>query len=134
MASHPGKFRLVHRDFPMDHTGNPIVREPYHIGSGKMAILSLYASEKGRFWQINDMLYRIDKQKGNFNIREMAATTGFDVTEFAASARDLSLRQKLSADIRDGIRLGVTGTPGYLIDGKVYVGHIPANIIDSVRN
>jgi protein-disulfide isomerase len=133
MAGHPGKIKLIHRNFPMDHTVNPMVKEPYHVGSGKMALLSLYAAEKGKFWQINDMLYRIDKQKGHFNIREMAAAAGFDVTEFAASARDLSLREKLRTDIRDGIRLGVTGTPGYLIDGKVYVGHIPASILDPVR-
>ncbi len=83
MASHPGRLRLIHRNFPMDHVYNPMVKEPYHIGSGKMALLSLYAAEKEKFWKINDMLYHIDKQEGHFNIREMATAAGFDVIEFA---------------------------------------------------
>ena len=134
MASHPGRLRLIHRNFPMDHVHNPMVKEPYHIGSGKMALLALYAAEKGNFWKINDMLYHIDKQEGHFNIREMATAAGFDVVEFAASASDRSLRQKLRADIRDGIQLGITATPGYLINGKLFVGHIPPDIIRVLRD
>ena len=62
----------------------------------------------------------------------MAKIAGFDVMEFAGSVNDRTLQDKLSADIREGIRLGITGTPGYLIDGKVYIGHIPADIINAV--
>ena len=134
MASHPGRLRLIHRNFPMDHVYNPMIKEPYHIGSGKMALLALYAAEKGNFWKINDMLYHIDKQEGHFNIREMATTAGFDVIEFAASASDRSLRQKLRADIRDGIQLGITATPGYLINDKLFVGHIPPDIIRVLKD
>ncbi len=134
VASHPGKLRLIHRNFPMDHAYNPMIKESYHIGSGKMALLSLYAAQKGKFWEINDMLYHIDKQEGHFNIREMAAAAGFDVIEYAASARDRSLRQKLMADIRDGIQLGITATPGYLVNGILFVGHIPPDIIHVLRD
>jgi uncharacterized membrane protein/protein-disulfide isomerase len=134
VASHPGKLRLIHRNFPMDHAYNPMIKEPYHIGSGKMALLSLYAAQKGKFWKINDMLYHIDKQEGHFNIREMATAAGFDVIEFAASARDRSLRQKLRVDIRDGIQLGITATPGYLVNGMLFVGHIPPDIIRVLKD
>jgi uncharacterized membrane protein len=132
MASHPGTIRLIHRNFPMDHIYNPMVKEPYHIGSGKMALLSLYANKHDKFWEISDFLFNTDMQKGHFNIREMAKAAGFDVIEFASSVNDRTLQQKLRADIREGIRLGITGTPGYLIDGKVYVGYIPADIINAV--
>ncbi|MFC1877952.1 thioredoxin domain-containing protein, partial [Thermodesulfobacteriota bacterium] len=132
MATHPGKLRLVHRNFPMDHAYNFIVKEPYHIGAGKMALLSLYAAKKQKFWEINDFLFNIDKQKGYFNIREMAKLVGFDVIEFAGSVNDPTLQYKLKTDIRDAIRLGITGTPGYLIDGRLYIGHIPADIINAI--
>ena len=97
-----------------------------------MALLSLYAVKKGLFWKINDMLYHVDKQEGHFNIRKMATAAGFDVIEFAASPRDRSLRLKLRADIRDGIQLGITATPSYLINGMLFVGHIPPDIIHAV--
>ena len=53
--------------------------------------------------------------------------------EFANSVNDRVLQQKLRADILEGIRLGINGTPGYLIDGKIYVGHVQADIINSLR-
>ena len=40
----------------------------------------------------------------------------------------------LSRDIRDGLRIGVTGTPSYLIDGKLYVSNIPSNVLSRVMN
>ena len=134
IATHPGELRLVHRNFPMDHAYNPIVKEPYHVGAGKMALLSLYAAKNQKFWEINDFLFNINKQEGHFNIREMAKLAGFDVIEFAGSINDPALQHNLKTDIRDGIRLGVTGTPGYLINGKIYIGHIPAEIINAFLN
>ncbi len=133
MASHPDTIRLIHRNFPMDHIYNPMVKEPYHIGAGKMALLSLYAVKYDKFWEISDFLFNIDTQNGHFNIREMARVGGFDVMEFAGSVNDRTLQQKLRADILEGIRLGINATPGYQIDGKIYVGHVPADIINLLR-
>jgi len=32
-------------------------------------------------------------------------------------------------DIRDGLKLGITGTPAFVIDGKAYLGQLPPEII-----
>jgi predicted DsbA family dithiol-disulfide isomerase len=133
MTRHPDTIRLIHRNFPMDHKYNPMVKEPYHIGAGKMALLSLYAINHGKFWEISDFLFNIDTQNGHFNIKEMAGIAGFDVLDFANSINDRTLQQKLRADILEAIRLGINATPGYLIDGKIYVGHVPADIINLLR-
>ena len=132
MGSYPGKLRLVHRHFPMDHRVNPIVKEPFHVGSGDMALLSLYAAEKNNFWIINDMLFTIDTTKGHFNIREMAKHAGFDVPDFARALNDMRLKRKLRADILEGIELGIRATPAYIINGKVLIGYVPAEIIKPI--
>jgi protein-disulfide isomerase len=41
-------------------------------------------------------------------------------------------RRHLLRDIRDGMKLGVVGTPSYLINGRVYEGHIPEEILKSL--
>ena len=133
VSQYPDKLRLVHRHFPMDHIYNPIVKEPFHIGSGKMALLSLYAAERNKFWKINDLLFNIDIQRGHFNIREIAKTAEFDVIDFAGSVNNPILQRRLRVEIKDGIKLGLTGTPGYVINGKVYIGHLPADIMNAVR-
>jgi len=132
VSRHPDKLRLVHRHFPMDHTINPIVKQPFHVGSAKMSLLSIYAAQKNKFWLINDMLFNTDATDGNFNVRKMAKAAEFDVYEFAAAVKNPFLRNNLKKDIREGIELGIFGTPGYLIDGQVYAGHVPPEIIRQI--
>jgi protein-disulfide isomerase len=80
------------------------------------------------------MLFDIDKQKGLFNIRGMAKIAGFDVIEFAGAINDKALQRKLRADISGGNKLGITGTPGYVINGKVYIGQVPPEIINVLKD
>jgi len=128
ISTYPGKIRLVHRNLPMDHVYNPLVKEPFHVGSGKMALFSLFAAERDAFWEFSDMLYNVDTLEGHFNLRLMAKTAGFEVEQLARAVKDRRLLRKLKIDIRDGLKLGITGTPGYLIDGEVYMGNVPAEI------
>ena len=58
VAQHPDKIRLVHRNYPLDHELNPIVvSQPYHVGSGKMALVANAAGISGKFWEMNDLLF-----------------------------------------------------------------------------
>ena len=49
VARYPDKIRLVHRNYPMDHEFNPMVKEPFHVGAGKMALLAIHAAASGSF-------------------------------------------------------------------------------------
>jgi hypothetical protein len=80
IEKNPDKIRLVHRHFPMDHEYNFIVNHPFHVGSGKMALLAVHV------------------------------------------------------DVWQGMKLRMTGTPSFLIDGKVYQGRIPPDIFKKVLN
>jgi protein-disulfide isomerase/uncharacterized membrane protein len=130
IADNPGRIRLVHRHFPMDHHVNPIVRTPFHVGSGKLAKMALFALEKGKFWEINDRLFNLDLGKETLNLRQIAADVGLDVVALAASVDHPYIKARLSQDIREGMKWGMTGTPGFVIDGKLYSGQIPAHLLE----
>jgi uncharacterized membrane protein/protein-disulfide isomerase len=134
VARHPEKIRLVHRSYPMDHEVNFIVTEPFHIGSGKLSLISIYAAKVGKFWEMNDMLYRMSRVGGAINLREIAAATGMDPRELAAAIQDPVLKKKLEIDIRYGMKLRIFGTPSYVINGNVYQGFIPSEIISVTIN
>jgi protein-disulfide isomerase len=116
----------------MDHRYNPLVKEPFHIGSGDMALLSIYAAKEGKFWEMNDMLFDTDISGEKINIRELAEKTGLDADKLTASILDNNIRRNLWFDIRDGLKAGITGTPAYMINGKFYLGEIPADILKKV--
>jgi len=133
ITEHPGRIKLIHHHYPMDHEFNSVVvPEPFHVGSGKMSMIAIYAASKGKFWEMNDALYQMGRDKKPFNTRTLAETTGFSGGELAAATQHPQIREFLSHDIRQGMKLGITGTPTYVIDGKVYEGSIPREILEKI--
>jgi protein-disulfide isomerase/uncharacterized membrane protein len=132
MVKYPGKLRLVHRHFPMDHTVNPMVRQPLHSGSGKLAMLTYYAATENKFWQLSDLLFSIARTKQEINVEFLANETGLSASELKRALTDPVNLVKLNTDIQEGLHLGVAGTPSFVINGSVYQGHIPANIIRKI--
>lgn len=131
---HANSLRLVHHNYPMDHLVNPLVQKPFHVGAGYMALLAIYAAEKGKFWEANDELFRqvrLGKEEG-LNIKELANKTGLPVQSLQTALRDVTLQNKLFIDIRQGMQLGITGTPAFVIDGQVYMGAIPMDILEKL--
>ena len=133
MAAHPGKIKLIHHNYPMDHEFNSVVvPEPFHVGSGKMAMIGIYAALNHKFLEMNDALYAMGREKEPFNTRPLAAKTGLSSGELAAATQNTRIRAMLTNDIRKGMLLGITGTPTFVIDGKVYQGSIPADILERI--
>jgi protein-disulfide isomerase len=115
----------------MDHEfNNIVVPEPFHIGSGKMAMLGIYAAWKNNFWQMNDALYAFGRAKKSFSTRTLAESTGFSASELTAALQDTQIRALLLHDIRKGMKLHITATPSFVIDGKVHQGSIPSEILE----
>jgi protein-disulfide isomerase len=129
ISRHPEKIRLVHRHFPMDHEFNPIVKEPFHIGSGKMALLAISAATKDRFWQMNDVLFDRAGETATLNVKALADQLGLAYQDLGRSINDPAIRMQLYRDIRDGLKLDIDGTPAFVVDEKVYLAQIPPEII-----
>ena len=134
IARHPDTIRIVHRHFPMDHTVNPIVKQPFYIGSGKMALLAIFAASKGKFFKMNDLLFDLAGKRKHIDLRWLAEKTGLKYDDLVRSLKDPGLRRKLSGDIRQGIELRLMGTPGFVIDNEVYVGKLPAKVLEKYFN
>lgn len=132
IADYPDKIRLVHRQFPMDHQVNPIVKKPFHIGSGTLALLAISMEGTGAFWDMNDVLFNLVLQRQTINIEGLVKKVDVDPEMVMQRINSPLVRQKLFADIKAGLDLGLTGTPSYLINGKVYNSVIPADIIENV--
>jgi len=133
LIKYPGKIKLIHRNYPMEHRYNPIiVQEQYHIGSGKMALIAIYASTKGKFWETNDALYILSRQKQSFNTSTLAKSIGISSTELTRGITNSNIQRFLTRDIWQGMKLRIFGTPSFVINGKVYEGSIPSEILQQI--
>jgi protein-disulfide isomerase/uncharacterized membrane protein len=129
IAKYPDKIRLIHRHLPMDHSFNPIVKEPFHIGSGKMALLAIYAASQNKFWPMNDLLFELAAKSDVISVRKLAARLEMDPKTLMRSVNDRSAILMLQQDILSALKLKINGTPAYVINKNVYLGQIPAEII-----
>ena len=129
ITEYPDKIRLIHRHFPMDHSVNPIVKEPFHIGSGKMALMAIHAATRNKFWQMNDLLFELAAKSDVISVRKLAARLEMDPEAMVHSVNDRSARMLLQQDILSGLKLQIIGTPTYVIDENVYLAQIPPEII-----
>lgn len=134
ISRHPDSFKLTHHHFPMDSRFNPLLKAPFHEGAGTMSLIAIHAAESINFWPVNDYLFGIAGDQSRINLNELAAKFGLDASKLRKSLKDPKTRLKLMRDIEHGLRLGITGTPSYVINGKVYHGMIPAEIIQKVQN
>ncbi|MDA3898318.1 MAG: thioredoxin domain-containing protein [Desulfobacteraceae bacterium] len=130
IEAHPEKIRLIHRQFPMDHTINPLVTIPFHTGAAKLSMLAIFAGEHGKFWEMNDYLFNLLKNIEAVNMRNIAGKIGLDLETMRHAFQDRRLWNILWGDIKEGIKVHeLTGTPGFVIKGQVYEGQIPAEIL-----
>jgi uncharacterized membrane protein/protein-disulfide isomerase len=132
MAQYPNKIRIIHRHFPMDHRVNPLVKRPMHIGAGAMAMMAIYAAEQGRFWQTHDFLFAM-RDQAEIGTRTIAQEVGLSSSGLVRALQDPHIFRKLNEDLAEGIRLGVTGTPSYVIEGNVYSGQLPPEILMQIQ-
>ncbi len=133
VAQYPEKIRLVHRNFPMDHKFNPLVKEPYHMGAGLLALFSIHAQNRGKFWEANDMFFQLDKSVGAINTRTIAETLDLAPKDLDAARNDRTTLYHLQKDIEAGLKFGFTGTPGYVVNGETFQGRIPPGIVKQIK-
>ena len=134
MARYPGKLKVIHRHFPMDHRVNPLVKVPVHAGSGALSLLAIYAQGQGKFWPMNDYLFGNARKMDKIDLKSLATEVGLDDKGLAGAFSDPKIRRQLTRDIIGGLKLGVNGTPTFIINGSVYSGQIPMEMILKIVN
>jgi len=135
VARYPDRIRLVHHHYPMDSKFNKIVvPEPFHVGAGKMALVAIYAAGRGKFWPMNDLLFELGRNKEPFNTETLAQKTRLTSGGLVWAVKEPNniIHRKLQMDIRQGMKLGITGTPSFIINGHVYQGSIPSGILKDI--
>ncbi len=104
----------------------------------KNALLAAKASEaagvQGKFWEMHDILYDKQEEWGEaLNAREFimvyANTLKLDAKKFAIDLESKTLEDKILAEFKEGVKLGVQGTPTFFLNGKKVEGN-PRTLAD----
>src|SRR6266568_2232022 len=116
MARYPGRVKLAYRDFPMRtlHTNAQIAAE-----AGRCA------GEQGKFWEFHDAMYADQSKLDQPGLLETAHSLGMDGESFRSCLTGDKFKAQIEQDVQDGTRAGVSGTPGFFINGEFVNGAKP---------
>ena len=121
-----GLANLTYYDFPLNQHRNTLA------ASNAAAC----ADEQGKFWPMHTQLFDHQSEwsalrdaSGRF--RGYAQQVGLDVGKYDGGMKSAKFAGRIQASLDEGTRLGVTGTPTFLIGGRLYAN--AASTSDSIR-
>jgi protein-disulfide isomerase len=100
-----GKVRFIVRDLPLD----------FHDQALPSAVAARCAGEQDRYWPMYEALLGQTEPLGKDTARKLAIAAGVDLPTFDACVHNPGLRHAIDTDIAEAQRIGVTGTPGFVI-------------------
>lgn len=115
--------RIHFRHYPMDHTCNPNLDKPFHKHACEAAKAAVCADKLGgRFWPMHDWLFKNARNLSTTALQQHAAGIGLDPEALAQCMADPKTVELIRDDVAAGSKVGVRGTPTFLVNGKVFVG------------
>ena len=83
------------------------------------------AHKQGKFWEMHDKIFKNQRQMSEENYVVWAGEIGLDVEEFKKDMASAAIKARVDKDVKEAGRLGVTGTPGFFINGRHMSGAKP---------
>jgi protein-disulfide isomerase len=96
--------------------------------AAKAAMASL---KQGKYWEFHVALMK-ERQVTKDNVLKIAEKVGLDVARLKVDMVDPKLDQVLKETADIAQKLGIEGTPGFVIDSRVNVGFVPADGIKDI--
>ncbi len=98
---------------------------PMHAQAQLAAEASLCAAEQGRFWELHDWLFKNASRISRETLAGQGQALGLDQEAFTACLDDRTRADLVQRDALEAQRFGITGTPGFLVNGRVLRGAVP---------
>jgi protein-disulfide isomerase/organic radical activating enzyme len=109
------KVRLVHMDFPLS----------FHSHAMDAAQAARCANEQGKFWPYREALFADQSKLAPADLKAAAKRLGLNTMQFDSCFDAGKYKKEIQADLDQGGKLGVDGTPAFFIDGRSLVGAQP---------
>jgi protein-disulfide isomerase len=109
------RVRVVFKHLPLrTHTKSPAAHAAAEA-----------AHRQKKFWEMYDAIFANQREMTPEKYVEYAKEIGLDVEQFKRDVASADVKERIDADAKEAASLGVTGTPGFFINGKFLRGARP---------
>jgi protein-disulfide isomerase len=114
-AHYGDDIRFVFKHFPL----------PGHAAGALASRASFAALEAGKFWEFHDAVFAFGPRYDRDDLIDIGMQLGISRAAMIAAMGGEQNDRVIEADLEFGMRLGITGTPAYFINGRPLVGAYP---------
>ncbi|HYC89827.1 MAG TPA: thioredoxin domain-containing protein [Thermoanaerobaculia bacterium] len=114
LARYKDDVRVVFRHLPLNN----------HAQAFDAARAAYCASEQSRFWEYHDALFEADSLSGE-RLSGIATEVGLEPKAFASCIGAERSRTAVMTDLQEARRLGISGTPAFIVNGVLLTGAVP---------
>jgi len=111
VLKYPGQVQVIFKQLPLES----------HKKAKPAALASLAAGKQGKFWEFHDELWKTRKINPD-DLLVHAQTLGLDIERWKVDKESETLLKEIEYDISLSNALGLSGTPGIIVNGKVSKG------------
>ncbi len=116
METYEGKIRWIVRDFPLS----------FHDRARPAAIAAKCAAKQEKYWEMYTALFDNQKSLSDGDFEKYAKDIGLNMDKYKKCYKSPNEIEKvIDANLDSGSKLGVTGTPAFLINGRKLSGALP---------
>ena len=101
-----GKLKFVMREKPIP---------ALHRNAMNASMAALCAGDQGKYWEMHNLLFENQRELGVENLKAFAGTIGLDTAQYNECLDGEKHKSQISADIRLSDKLGMSGTPGFVV-------------------
>jgi protein-disulfide isomerase len=116
-----GIAKMAYMHFPLD----------FHPNAQKAGEASECANDQGKFWEYHDRLFDTGALTVS-DLKSHAAALDLDQTQFDECLDSGKYTQEVMDDMAVGSAAGVSGTPGFVVNGVLIVGAQPFDVFEQV--
>ena len=113
MSDYGSRIRLSFRHMPLDANSESMTASQAAFCAGR----------QGLFWPYHDALFAAE-DAAPAALRNLASGLKLDLKEFDACLGSEAARAAVLADLREAKRLGISGTPTFVVNGRLIRGAI----------
>lgn len=119
-----GDAKLIFKHYPLN----------FHKNAQKAAEATECAADQEMFWEMHDKIFNEGIGDGVQTYKEYASSLNLNLEEFNDCLDSGIKFNKVQDDMKEGDKLGIKGTPGFLVNGRIISGACSFEVFEKAVN
>ena len=122
MKKHDKKIKYVFKHFPLS----------FHPEATPASKAAYAAGKQGKFYEYHDKLFENQSKLGEELYVQIAKDLKLDIDKFNKDRASEEADKKVKADMEQGQKVGIQGTPGFILNGVRIFGAYPVEHFEKI--